>query len=47
VALRDLSTYTLENGGWYGIRRGNYDSPQNNKFFFQYFGPTAIYNLNA
>ena len=47
VALRDVSSYTLEDGGWYGIKRGNYDSPQNNKFFFQYYGPTTLYNLNV
>jgi hypothetical protein len=47
VALRDVSPYTYENGGWYDIHRGYYDSPSNNKFFFQYGDLVAAYDLNV
>ena len=47
VALRDVSPYTYENGGWYDIHRGYYDAPSNNKFFFQYGDLVSSYDLNA
>ncbi len=34
TALRDVSSYTYENGGWYYINRGYFDAPTNNKYFF-------------
>jgi hypothetical protein len=34
VAMQDVSSYTYENGGWYGISRGFFDAPANNRFFF-------------
>ena len=47
VALRDVSPYTYENGGWYDIHRGYYDAPSNNKFFFQYGDLVSAYDLNV
>ena len=46
VALRDVSKYTYENGGWYDIHRGYYDAASNNKFFFQYGGTVSSYDMN-
>ena len=47
VALRDVSKYTYENGGWYDINRGYYDAPSNNKYFFRFGGPISTYDLNV
>lgn len=44
--MKDLSPFTVENGGWYTLRQGFYDRPQNNRFFLQLVGPMLIYNLN-
>ena len=35
------------NGGWYSLYTGFYDSPSNNTYFYQYGGPTGLYNLNV
>lgn len=43
-ALRNLTPYATEAGGWYTIRSGNY---QPTEFFFQYSGPTNAYNLDV
>lgn len=44
-ALNILSTFTLENGGWYAIRRG-YMNGGTDTFFYQVSGPMKVYNMN-
>lgn len=42
-ALKNVTAYPYEDGGWYSTRRGYYD---NTTYFFQMGGPTKLYNMN-
>jgi hypothetical protein len=43
--LLNLNLFTYDDGGWNYVRRGFIGSG-NDTYFFQYGGPTLLYNLN-
>lgn len=44
-ALSNVNAFPYENGGWYYTRKG-WIGTNNDTYFYQYGGPTNLYNMN-